>query len=473
MASSVTRFLLSFRTSGHGDLTRLRSVIRGVGEQSYISFNQASRSVSGFERTANRSLSSLTRTFSMFRGSLLGFAGIGLGGGIFGGILGGLYMFNKAFIKTNTQLQSNKIMLEEMLGSANKAKQFTSVMQNLSADYGYDMAEVMKSSKGVLQMMMQVQTDKKPMKPEHLDKVMKMVMAVSAMDLENRGLSYTAYAFKESMTGQGLIDWKSMRNRLEINLGKTTEKAITDAFKSKDIDKALNLLEKGLSRIGINSNRMLARLSKESMLTNIMRFSSYLTRGFQIVGEKFYHALIIPFAKLNTFIARNFAEGSTGMKILSRLGEDMNRGLTPIIEFFNRVGKSAFTDRFKLVDESVASIKANLQAGASFLGLFASFYQGAFGQKSEGSGLLNVLTMFTKFGNGLKNIFTTIRPAIYEVGQAVGMLGKEISKIVGNTSGGNGIGGLIKFMLNTATGAINMATFPLMAYNNLAGNNYF
>jgi hypothetical protein len=156
------------------------------------------------------------------------------------------------------------------------------------------------------------------------------------------------------------------------------------------------------------------------------------------------------------------------MKILTKLGDDMNKGLTPIIDSLNRMGKSAFNDRLVLANRTISAIKENAKAGASFLGLFASFFDGVMGRGKEGSGLYGLLTMLTKFGIGLKNIFTEIRPAIYEVGQAIGMLGNEIGKITGNAGGG--VGGLLKFMLNTATGAINVATAPLMAYNNFMGN---
>ena len=270
MGSSNTRYVVNFGTQNLSSLIRARSVIRGIETQSYISFNSASRSLSNLEKTSIRSSNQITRSFDAInramrkigmgggRGSMMSFGGFGLATLGIGGLIGSVNLLHRAFIQTNTSMQSSRIMIEELLGSANTATPFINKMKDLSASFGQDLNETMTASRGLMQVMKQVNTPQ----PVHLEKMLKMVMAVNAIDLENRGLGYTSFSFKEAFQGMGRGDFRSLRNRLEINLGKPMETAITKAIQKGDLDKAINLFDEGLKKIVNNLSALIPILVK-------------------------------------------------------------------------------------------------------------------------------------------------------------------------------------------------------------------
>ena len=200
MSSSNTRYVVNFSTQNLSSLIRARSVIRGIEQQSYISFNSASRSLSHLEKQSRSSANQITRSMDRIGSSLRGLSGRRGGGfsllGMFGGLsmislgvgslVGSVNLLHRAFIQTNTAMQSSRIMIEELLGSANQADGFINKMKDLSASFGMDLTETMNASRGMMQVMKQVGGG--DVRPIHLEKMLKMIMAVSSMDLENRGL---------------------------------------------------------------------------------------------------------------------------------------------------------------------------------------------------------------------------------------------------------------------------------------------
>ncbi len=475
MSSSLTRFLISFGSTGLGDLVRARSTIKGIGEQSYISFNAASRNMSNLERNVMKSVNNMNRGFLSLNRSMMGL-GMGLTRFAFSGLAAGVNLLNRAFIQTNSQLQTNKIMIEEMLGKG-RAGGFQNVMKELAAGYGFDLSETMKSSRGLLQVMKQISAiGGKELNPKSLDKVMKMVMATSAMDTENRGLSYTSFSYKEAMQGIGRGDWRSMHNRLEINMGKKAEAAITKAFQKGDLEEGLRLWDEGLKKIGIDSEKLLGRLTREGFIQNVSRLTSYITRSFQITGEGLFKSLTEPIYQFNQFLSKNFSDEGTGMAIMMKLGSDIADGFAPAIKSLNSFGNALYKQRWNLVNFFLSMAESGAAATKAFAGIFTSFGAGLFGMNNFGamsgvSGLVKVMGWLTKLGEGATSLFNQLHEPIKRVGNAVGDLGKQISAVFNNLGiSGGGIAGVMKFGLGVTEAGIRIATTPLQAFNRISGN---
>ena len=461
MGSTNTRYVVNFGTQNLSSLIRARSVIRGIEQQSYISFNSASRSLSHLERTSNRSSNQITRSLDRINSSMrrLGaggrggmgllsmFSGLGAISFGVGALSSSIMLLHRAFVQTNTTMQSSRIMIEELLGSAGQADGFINKMKDLSASFGQDLTETMSASRGLMQVMKQVNTPQ----PVHLKKMLKMVMAVNAMDLENRGLAYTAFSFKEAFQGMGRGDFRSLRNRLEVNLGKEMETAITNAIKKGDLDKAIDLFDQGLQRIGINSDRLLRRLSNEGFLQNINRLSSYILRVFQVMGEPLFNSLTKPFARFNTYLATAFSNGSA-ISYLTNLGNEIRDTLAPATKIIEGFIEQATSDVLKnpknnIFTKFVNATRSSLTAFFSMMGLLKSFFMGALGI-TEGQDLfgdlVNTLQKVDTLGQSLTKTFTDLKPAFNEAGKSFGKYAKEGFKGIQNIlPSGEGAGGSI------------------------------
>lgn len=441
MGSSNTRYVVNFGTQNLSSLIRARSVIRGIETQSYISFNSASRSLSNLEKTSIRSSNQITRSFDAInramrkigmgggRGSMMSFGGFGLATLGIGGLIGSVNLLHRAFIQTNTSMQSSRIMIEELLGSANTATPFINKMKDLSASFGQDLNETMTASRGLMQVMKQVNTPQ----PVHLEKMLKMVMAVNAMDLENRGLGYTSFSFKEAFQGMGRGDFRSLRNRLEINLGKPMETAITKAIQKGDLDKAINLFDEGLKKIGINADRLLRRLSAEGFLQNINRMSSYILRTFQTIGEPLFTALTKPFAKFNSYLAVAFAEGGGAIPYLTKLGEGIRDSFKPAIDMIDNFGQDVMTNikgnpNDNVITKFVDASRGSLRALFSMLGIVKSFMMGLFGSKSTDNNMKQLSDIFSNianFGDQASLTMDSLSGKANELGLSFGNMAKE------------------------------------------------
>lgn len=446
MGSSNTRYVVNFGTQNLNSLIRARSVIRGIETQSYTSFNSAARSLSNLEKTSIRSSNQITRSFDAInramrrigmgggRGSMMSFGGFGLASIGIGGLIGSVNLLHRAFIQTNTSMQSSRIMIEELLGSANTATPFINKMKDLSASFGQDLNETMTASRGLMQVMKQVNTPQ----PVHLEKMLKMVMAVNAMDLENRGLGYTSFSFKEAFQGMGRGDFRSLRNRLEINLGKPMENAITKAIQKGDLDKAINLFDEGLKKIGINADRLLRRLSAEGFLQNINRMSSYILRTFQVMGEPLFTALTKPFAKFNSYLAVAFAEGGGAIPYLTKLGEGIRDSFKPAIEMVDNFGQEVMTNiktnpKDNVITKFVDASRGSLRALFSMLGIVKSFMMGLFGSKSSDNNMKQLSDLFSNianFGDQASITMDGLSDKANELGISLGNMAKEGAKSV-------------------------------------------
>ena len=486
MGSSNTRYVVNFGTQNLSSLIRARSVIRGIETQSYISFNSASRSLSNLEKTSIRSSNQITKSFDAInramrkigmgggRGSMMSFGGFGLATLGIGGLIGSVNLLHRAFIQTNTSMQSSRIMIEELLGSANTATPFINKMKDLSASFGQDLNETMTASRGLMQVMKQVNTPQ----PVHLEKMLKMVMAVNAMDLENRGLGYTSFSFKEAFQGMGRGDFRSLRNRLEINLGKPMENAITKAIQKGDLDKAINLFDEGLKKIGINADRLLRRLSAEGFLQNINRMSSYILRTFQTIGEPLFTALTKPFAKFNSYLAVAFAEGGGAIPYLTKLGEGIRDSFKPAIDMIDNFGQDVITNikgnpNDNVITKFVDASRGSLRALFSMLGVVKSFMMGLFGSKSTDNNMKQLSDIFSSianFGDQASLTMDSLSGKANELGLSFGNMAKEGIISIGKLADyikNSPIAGFLLYQAPKAT--IDTTSSAMGAMNNYGG----
>ena len=444
MAISTTRFTLVFATQGLSGLTQAQNSIRGIERTAVNSLPRASSSYSNFAKTIERSnVGIITSIYRLDRSMrfLAGLTGTAL---ITSGLVKGAEAVGKAFLHTNAQIQSSKILLEELLGGKGTAGSFLTTIQEKASTFGYDFGEVMKSSRGLMQVMKQVNPN---LNAKSLDKMLNMVMATSSMDLESRGLSYTAFSFKEAFQGMGQGDFRSLKNRLEINLGKSIEQSITKAIKKGDLDKAIDLFDKGLKRIGIDSERLLNRMSGEGYTQNINRLQGYLTMTFQKMGNQLFDLLIKPIVKLNTFLSYQFKEGSTGLKILNEVGENIASSWKPALEYVDKFGKSLYKNRFEIVALFREMSSSGFGAISGFGSMLNSFFKGLSGMQFGGANdrvknLMDMMKALEKFGKNAGMFFNSMIEPVNNLGRAINNLAGSIIKLFGGSNKGGVLAGL-------------------------------
>lgn len=429
-------FNLIFQATDRGSLGKMRNLIKGVGQESYKTFDALSRSMSKLEKSAGRAV-----------GKLAMLAG---GGGFMAMAFKGL---NYSLIQSNSLIKTNTILLEEVIGNKGKARQMVSVIQEVAGTYGQDISELMTASRGVVQVMRQVD---KGVNANQLDRMLKMIMTVSAMDIENRGLAFTAYSFKEAFQGIGQQDWKSMMNRLEVNIGRTYQHAITNAVKKGNLEEALTLLEEGLANIGMDSSRIMGRLMAEGLTQNISRTVSYFNRFFQMIGEESFTSLARPFAKFNSYLSTIFSPDSEGYKAIYRMSATIEkRFMRPVVEYFYKIG-----DAFKLIgggtifSNFIKAIKGTVSIFSNLISIPLRFISGLFGMRSGVDsvkdsviGLNKALEFMGKITEKISKWLSQFKTPMQDLGLAINDLLVTILKLfdmkaVGGT--GNLLGSIIK-----------------------------
>jgi len=406
--------------------------------------------MNSFERSSVKSLNNIDRSLKRlnlsFKYGVLSLGAIGTGA-----FIAGVNGLARAFLHTNTQIQTSKIMIEELIGSRGKAKEFISVMQDMASTFGHDMSEVMTSSRGIMQVMRNIgQPEAKNFK-----EILKITMALSAMDTENRGLSYYAYSMKETMQGQGMIDFTSLARRLEVTFSKSAKTGMVKAAKEGNMNEFVKLMKAEFKRIGIDPDTLLSRMTKESFMVNINRLQSYVTMAFQKAGEKGFYALTEPLSKFAEYISKNMSEDGWIGKALGRLSYTISDKIQPFIDVLNGMGSDALLKRFEIMDGFVYSIANNLIGAKDFFGMFGAFAHGATGTGIDSyfgiNGLLSGLNSFSNLGKKISFISNELTPSIYGLGQAFHYLGTSLS---GLTGGGAGALGFLKGMINTISMAV-------------------
>ena len=246
-------YRFNFHTSGMGNLLQARHSLRSLGGTAWQSFNQMSRSAS----TAQRSFNSLYGTISKFA----------LGAGLFTGF----GLLAKNLVSTNAELQTNRLIFDSMMQD-NKAEmpKMIDMLRDNAAELGFAESEIFKSARGLYSAF---SAGGRKVDTSQMSELMKIVETLNVLDTENRGLSFTAFSVKEIAQGTGLGDFKSIINRLEVQLSKSTKEGITKALQSKDVTKATELLWKGLEEAKIPKS-MLQKLMQEGFINQVLTKTS-------------------------------------------------------------------------------------------------------------------------------------------------------------------------------------------------------
>lgn len=439
-------FKMIFMADDRGSISRMRNVLKGVGEQSYVTFNAISRNMSKMEK----STSALIGKMSMLVG----------GGGLMYGMFKSL---NYSIIQSNSLITTNRILLEEIIGNKGKAREMVNVVQEIAGSFGGDVNELMTAGRGLSQVMRQID---KNFQPIHLDKMLRLVNVVSSLDTENRGLSYTSFSFKESLQGIGSGDWRSMRNRLEINLGKTYEKAITKAVRKGNMDEVTRLFEEAFKNIGIDAGQIMGRLMSEGLMQNVNRTASYISRLFQMLGEKSFSQLTKPLAKLNFFLSDQFKKDTGFMKYIAHLSQSFSeKFVVPLTEMMNKVG---FAIEPIAGEMGVNLVNALVSVGSVFkqmVMLPIEFISGLMGVSSSISDIEGKVSSFNGFLRTTAELGTKISSSFKELRQPLNMLGESINNLVVSllrltnidktAKIGGGLTGLTKNAINLTAGVTN------------------
>lgn len=442
-------YKLMFMADDKGSLSRMRNILKGVGEQSYVTFNAISRNMSKMEKSTGRLIGRL----SLLAGS--------------GGVMYSVFKsLNYSIIQSNSLITTNKILLEEIIGNKGKAREMVSVVQELSGSFGADVNEMMTASRGLGQVMRQID---KNFTSDHLGRMLKLVNVVSNLDTENRGLSYTTFSFKEALQGLGAGDWRSMRNRLEINLGKTYEKAITKAVKAGDMDQVVTLFEDAFENIGINAGNIMGRLMNEGLIQNIHRFASYINRTFQLLGEEGFKELTKPLARINFFLSDQFKKDSSFLKTLSGLSAKFSdKFIKPITEMFDELGQIIYPIREEIGTNFVKAIVAVGGVFQNLIGMPFDFIKGLMGIQNGISGTFDKVQTFNEFLKNTKDIASSISKSFAELRDPLNNFGLAIERLVvsllklSNLDKGAKVGGSLTSLmangLNLGAGATDTVT---------------
>lgn len=475
MSVSTTRFLLQFNATGLSSLITARSTIKGISQQSYTSFNEASRSYSNLERNMMRSSNNISRSLNGVLGIMRGFAGFNIGMGVLGGMVSVAEKMQRAFVSTNSTLLTSKIIIEELLGKG-KAQGFLETIQTKSAVYGVSLTESMNSSKALVEAMKMV-SKKKEVRPEQLGKLLNMTYALNMMDTENRGVNYTAFSIKEMMGGQGRIDFRSLRQRLNVNLGAKQEQEIAKAFKAGDLDKGINMFSDALKRIGIDADKLLERLSSEGWTQNISKLQGYVSMAFQRIGESAFLSLIKPLRGVNDFLARQFKEGSRGGGIFREIGSSMEAFIKPSIQYLQEFGHELWKNREIAVSFFRSMSGSMINGAVSFAQIFTSFGKGLSGQKnSDGvhervQGILGLMKTMERFGESAGKFFNSLIDPVNKLGLSINSLVSELVKLGTGHTGGTGAGGLVGGLINLVSVGANATAGAIGGVNGILGNN--
>lgn len=306
---------ISFQLQGLRNLVHARSAVNGFGRQTYGALNQAMRGSTALDKSFGK----LGRTLAA------------LGTGV------GIAMLAKKFIDSTAELQTNTIIFETMMGDAKKADDTIRKLRMTALDIGSDQAEMIKSARGIYGSALQVDPN---VTSDQINNLTKVAGVLSMLDTENRGVSFAAFSIKEMLQGTGQADWRSLRDRLEINLGDATEKAITKAVQAKNLQKAIDLFNEGLKRIHIDPDNMIEALKKKGFQLNVTRLFGMITLAAQQVLAPAFEPLTAMLAKANNALMKMMQSGSAGFDMLERKGRFLKEMvLEPFVRTLEMIGQ--------------------------------------------------------------------------------------------------------------------------------------
>lgn len=433
---NVFSYLISIRTQGANEFGRLGAQARSFEHTWNNAFNRMGRSVL-YNRAAVKSLGGTSwQTFdAISRGSdnanknLSRVIGTLAGAGMMGG-------FIKRVVQANSELQTNEILFTAMIGNGQKAGDMMERLQNNAARYGQNMSEVFKASKGLYSAMaFRVGRDK--VKNEDVEKLLTLTEVLSSLDVENRGLSWTAFSIKELLQGQGMQDFKSLINRLEVSLPKETKDAMVKATKEGNITKMAGLLEAGLRKAGVSED-MLRQLMQKGFAQNISRLGINIDTFFQRAFKSTFYSFADFLFKLNEGLTNLLSRSSAFSAYLAQAGERVNsfiRPMTNAVDWFFNKKKSddtlIFMNRLIVLFEETRNVVFNVAK------ITSSFFGGLFGFKADWKSISDMVAFIDlalralnkrmesnmstarRFGEAMKNAFLGALDAFLKLVKAI------------------------------------------------------
>jgi hypothetical protein len=378
----------AFNANGLGSLIRARNIVKSLGGTSWGAFNQMSRAAG----SAQREFAKMAAGFG---------TGIGFG------------MVAKSMISANAELQTNRLIFENMVGEGEEANKMIAMLQENAAKYGFDLGEVMKSARGLYS---GFSSGNRKVDTDDLNSLMQMAETLNALDTENRGISFAAFSLKEVAQGVGKMDFKSMTNRMEIPFKQSTQQAITKALQSGETKKALDLLWQGLAEAKVPRN-LLDKMADEGFLQNLNRLKSYIGRIFLGVGEPLFKHLAFGLAKFNKVISDSFKPNSPFMNTLAIAGKQMYDNIAgAVLPAFDAIAywvlSPAGQTFFTTLEIAFADIKA---IAAEALRVIGAFFAG-FGFHTEGA-QDDIRKFIAVVGNEIKTMLPKLQPFAFALGK--------------------------------------------------------
>lgn len=413
MAFGGIQIPVAFQLSGMQNVIRARNAVKSFGATSWGSFNQANRGASAL----NKSLGGIHAT--------LGQLATGAG----------LAFLGKKLVDSTAELQTNIIVFETMMKDGKKAQETIKKLRLESLELGVDSAEMIKSARGLYGSLLQISKNGKAgVQPDDIVRVTKFAAVLSMLDTENRGVSFAAFSLKEMLQGTGSADFKSLTDRLEVNLPKETRKAITKAVQSRDMKKAISLFEQGLKGVGIDPKELIESLTSRGLQTNINRTMGMLAMSAQDVLMPTIDKLGMRMAVLNAKFKHALMPGSDTMKSLAQKGIFLrDKVFIPLfdslVNFGGKMIEIGNAGGFETMKNALNGVFILLQGAGEAIGYFAD---GFFGIKSNlGESGDNAKTFL--------KLMIQIRGRIREAGERIKVWGEEFRKVFDALGGISGL----------------------------------
>ena len=206
-------------------------------------------------------------------------------------------------------------------------------------------------------------------------------------------------------------------------------------------------------------------MSGEGYTQNINRLQGYLTMTFQKMGNQLFDLLIKPIVKLNTFLSYQFKEGSTGLKILNEVGENIASSWKPALEYVDKFGKSLYKNRFEIVALFREMSSSGFGAISGFGSMINSFFKGLSGMQFGGANdrvknLMDMMKALEKFGKNAGMFFNSMIEPVNNLGRAINNLAGSIIKLFGGSNKGGVLAGLTNVFAGGVEGSNRIANPP-------------
>ena len=448
MLGGVLNYIVSFQSQNGDVFSKMGAASRAMSADINNSFNRLNRSVlytrsniQSMGGTSWQTFNSIARSSDAANKSVNNFVRGVVGAGVMGG-------FVTKLVQANSEMQTNEILFKSLIGNGQKATQITDMLQQNAAKYGQNMSEVFKASKGLFAGMA-FQVGAKNVKTGDLDTLLKITETLSVLDVENRGLSYTAFSIKELLQGQGMADFRSLTNRLEVSLPKPTKEGITKAIKAHDFTKAAQILQDGLKKANVGENILLDLMGK-GFAQNTARLGIQMDIMFQRMGQSVFNSLGPALFQVNDYLTKILDRNSMFAKSLQEIGQNIKYYVVEPFKSFVKWFTNPNPDYNDILffGRLNAMFTQARDAAQGFLKVFYNVIAGFFNLDKVSNGDFSLIFLRTaqlmatiserfrlnldnaySFGQRLRHIFETIAGIITRIGY----IGSKL--LFGNTKG--------------------------------------